>query len=298
MSYADLFSDQDNRSDLGITLIGAALLHIVLILGLTFTLPKKQINDDPPQLEITLVQAHTEEVPEPEKADFLANATQQGGGDTEKELQAKTPLPGTAKKNKPQPRFRPPSEVSEEVVTQTDKVLVAETTKQKPVPQPVKKEKKKTPEKKPLIGLPQAVSLDSERERMLADLSLQQQNYQKRPRKKFLTANTREYKFATYMDAWRAKVERIGNLNYPEEAKRRNLTGSLVLDVAILPDGKLDNINVRRSSRHKALDDAAIRIVRLAAPYAPFPKNFRDEVDIIHITRTWKFQHGDRLTSQ
>ncbi|MGB5308164.1 MAG: hypothetical protein WBN45_04610, partial [Arenicellales bacterium] len=128
MSYADLFSDQDNRSDLGITLIGAALLHIVLILGLTFTLPKKQINDDPPQLEITLVQAHTEEVPEPEKADFLANATQQGGGDTEKELQAKTPLPGTAKKNKPQPRFRPPSEASEEVVTQTDKVLVAETT--------------------------------------------------------------------------------------------------------------------------------------------------------------------------
>ena len=296
MSYAELFSDEENNSDLGITLIGAALLHIVLILGLTFTLPKKQSNDDPPQLEITLVQAHTEEVPK--KADFLANASQQGGGDTEKELQAKTPLPGTGQKNQPQPRFRPQTEASEEVVTQEDKVLVSETTKQKAVAQPVKIEKKKTPEKKPLIGLPQTVSLDSERERLLADLSLQQENYQKRPRKKFLTANTREYKFATYMDAWRAKVERIGTLNYPEEAKRRNLTGSLVLDVAILPDGKLDNINVRRSSRHKALDDAAIRIVRLAAPYAPFPKNFRDEVDIIHITRTWKFQHGDRLSSQ
>ena len=296
MSYAELFSDEENNSDLGITLIGAALLHIVLILGLTFTLPEKRSNDDPPQLEITLVQAHTEEVPE--KADFLANASQQGGGDTEKELQAKTPLPGTGQKNQPQPRFRPQTEASEKVVTQEDKVLVSETTKQKAVAQPVKIEKKKTPEKKPLIGLPQTVSLDSERERLLADLSLQQENYQKRPRKKFLTANTREYKFATYMDAWRAKVERIGNLNYPEEAKRRNLTGSLVLDVAILPDGKLDNINVRRSSRHKALDDAAIRIVRLAAPYAPFPKNFRDEVDIIHITRTWKFQHGDRLSSQ
>ena len=296
MSYAELFSDEENNSDLGITLIGAALLHIVLILGLTFTLPKKQSNDDPPQLEITLVQAHTEAVPE--KADFLANASQQGGGDTEENKQAKTPLPGTGQKNQPQPKFRPQTEAVEEVVTQADKVLVSETTKQKPVAQPVKIEKKKTPEKKPLIGLPQTVSLDSERERLLADLSLQQENYQKRPRKKFLTANTREYKFATYMDAWRAKVERIGNLNYPEEAKRRNLTGSLVLDVAILPDGKLDNINVRRSSRHKALDDAAIRIVRLAAPYAPFPKNFRDEVDIIHITRTWKFQHGDRLTSQ
>lgn len=296
MSYADIFSDQDSSSDLGITLVGAALLHIVLILGLTFTLPKKQSNEAPPQLEITLVRTHTEEPPE--KADFLANASQQGGGDTEENKQAKTPLPGKADKQQPQPKLRPQSEANESVITQAEKVLVADTTKPKPVTQPVEKEKKKTPKKTPLIGLPQTVTLDSERERLLADLSLQQQNYQKRPRKKFLTANTREYKFATYMDAWRAKVERIGNLNYPEEAKRRNLTGSLVLDVAILPDGKLDTINVRRSSRHKALDDAAIRIVRLAAPYAPFPKNFRDEVDIIHITRTWKFQHGARLSSQ
>ena len=296
MSYADIFSERETDGDLGITLLGAALLHIVLILGLTFTLPKQKANDDPPQLEITLVKAHTEK--QPDKADFLANASQQGGGDTEKELQAKTPLPETGKKVQPQPKFRPPSTASDTAITKTDKVLVAETKQKKPAPQPVKNEKKKTTKQQPLIGLPQAVSLDSERDRLLADLSLQQENYQKRPRKKFLTANTREYKFATYMDAWRAKVERIGNLNYPEEAKRRNLTGSLVLDVAILPDGKLDNINVRRSSRHKALDDAAIRIVRLAAPYAPFPKNFRDEVDIIHITRTWKFQHGAKLTSQ
>lgn len=296
MSYADIFSERETDSDLGITLLGAALLHIVLILGLTFTLPKQKANDAPPQLEITLVQSHTEK--QPDKADFLANASQQGGGDTEKELQAKTPLPESGKKVQPQPKFRPPSTASDTAITQKDKVLVAKTKQKEPAPQPVKIEKKKTTKQKPLIGLPQAVNLDSERERLLADLSLQQENYQKRPRKKFLTANTREYKFATYMDAWRAKVERIGNLNYPEEAKRRNLTGSLVLDVAILPDGKLDNINVRRSSRHKALDDAAIRIVRLAAPYAPFPKNFRDEVDIIHITRTWKFQHGAKLTSQ
>ena len=151
---------------------------------------------------------------------------------------------------------------------------MAKTIQKKPAPQPVKIEKKKTTKQKPLIGLPQAVNLDSERERLLADLSLQQENYQKRPRKKFLTANTREYKFATYMDAWRAKVERIGNLNYPEEAKRRNLTGSLVLDVAILPDGKLDNINVPRSSRHKALDDAADSYRAPGRPLCAFPKEF------------------------
>jgi protein TonB len=288
-------NDQDSSSDLGITLIGAALLHIVLILGLTFSLPKKQASDAPPQLEITLVQAHTKE--EPDEADFLANASQQGGGDSDQPLRATSPLPGTSTNKQSEPIFRPASVASEDISSHTDKVLVAETKKQRTLSQPQENKKKKTPEQKPLVGLPRQMSLASERDRLLAEISLQQQNYQKRPRKKFLTARTREYKYASYMDAWRAKVERIGNLNYPEEAKRRNLTGSLILDVAILPDGRLDSINVRRSSSHKALDDAAIRIVRLAAPYSPFPKNFRDDVDIIHITRTWKFQHGDRLTS-
>lgn len=296
MSYADIFSESESSSDLGITLLGAGLLHIVLILGITFTLPKQKTNDTPPQLEITLVQSHT--LQEPDEADFLANASQEGGGDSDKPLRATSPLPGTSRTEQSEPMLQPESVASDTTITPNDEVLVAETRKKEQRQQPEQQQKKVAPEQKPLIGLPQTMNFENERERLLAEISLQQQNYQKRPRKKFLTARTREYKFASYMDAWRAKVERIGNLNYPEEAKRRNLTGSLVLDVAILPDGKLDNINVIRSSRHKALDDAAIRIVRLAAPYAPFPKNFRDEVDIIHITRTWKFQHGDRLTSQ
>jgi len=295
MSYLDLSSNQSNSNDLGITLVGAALLHIVFILGLTFSLPDKPASDSPPQLEITLVQAHTKE--EPDEADFLANVSQQGGGDTDENLRAKTPFQGSSQKNQPMPMYSPQSIASEDVSTQANKVLLADSKKKKSISQPQENEKKKTPEQRPLIGLPQQMNFTSERERLLAEISLQQQNYQKRPRKKFLTARTREYKFASYMDAWRSKVERIGNLNYPEEAKRKNLTGSLILDVAILPNGSLDSINVRRSSRHKALDDAAIRIVRLAAPYSPFPKNFRDDVDIIHITRTWKFQHGDRLTS-
>ena len=105
MSYADIFSELETDSDLGITLLGAALLHIVLILGLTFTLPKQKANDDPPQLEITLVQAHTEK--QPDKADFLANTSQQGGGDTEKELQAKTPLPESRQKSPASTKISP-----------------------------------------------------------------------------------------------------------------------------------------------------------------------------------------------
>ena len=124
--------------------------------------------------------------------------------------------------------------------------------------------------------------------------------YAQRPKQKFISAKTQEYKYASYMEAWRAKVERIGNLNYPDEAKRRNLSGSLILDVALNPDGSIteDGITVRRSSGEKILDDAAIRIVRLAAPYAPFPQDIRKETDILHITRTWQFLRDHRLRSR
>ena len=117
-----------------------------------------------------------------------------------------------------------------------------------------------------------------------------------RPKRTFISASTREYKYAAYMEAWRAKVERVGNLNYPEEARRRKLAGQLVLDVALNPDGKINQITIRRSSGHKVLDDAAIRIVELAAPYAPFPDAIRAETDVLHITRTWQFldQRGFR----
>ncbi len=119
-----------------------------------------------------------------------------------------------------------------------------------------------------------------------------------RPRQKYISANTREYRYAAYMEAWRAKVERIGNINYPDEARERELTGALLLDVALNPDGSVVEITVRRSSGHEVLDDAAVRIVELAAPYAPFPDDVRREVDVLHITRTWKFLDTDQFSSR
>ena len=91
------------------------------------------------------------------------------------------------------------------------------------------------------------------------------------------------------MDAWRRKVEMVGNLNYPQEAKKLNLSGSLILDVALNKDGTINEITLRKSSGKKLLDDAAIRIVELAAPFAPFPMNIENQVDILHILRTWQF---------
>jgi protein TonB len=128
-----------------------------------------------------------------------------------------------------------------------------------------------------------------------AEIRQRQAAYSGRERHKHISANTREYKYASYMDAWRAKVERIGKLNYPEEARRRKLSGSLLLDVAINVDGSVQSISLRRSSGIKVLDDAAMRIVRLAAPFAPLPENIRKDTDVLHIIRTWIFKSGDSL---
>jgi len=118
----------------------------------------------------------------------------------------------------------------------------------------------------------------------------------KRPKKRQISAATKEYAAAAYMAAWEMKVERIGNYNYPQEAKSRNINGNLMLTVDINPDGSVppDGIVISRSSGHKILDDAAVRIVRLGAPYAAIPDNVLQGSDMLTIIRTWKFEttHG------
>jgi len=131
-----------------------------------------------------------------------------------------------------------------------------------------------------------------------AEVDQRMQAYAKRPRQKWISARTREHKYAAYMEAWRTKVERVGNLNYPDEARRRRLSGDLLLDVAIRADGSVVEISVRRSSGHKVLDDAAARIVRLAAPFAPFPDSIEQETDILHVQRTWRFLSSNQFASQ
>jgi len=90
-------------------------------------------------------------------------------------------------------------------------------------------------------------------------------------------------------------VERVGNLNYPDDARKNRLSGSLVLDVALNADGSVDQITIRRSSGSKILDDAAVRIVELSSPFAPFPDHIKQETDILHITRTWQFLNNSFL---
>ena len=134
--------------------------------------------------------------------------------------------------------------------------------------------------------------------RLEAQISKDWDAYQKRPRRRFVGARTQEFRFARYIEDWRQKIERIGTLNYPEAAKNQKIYGSLQLTVSIKPDGTVDMIEINRSSGQKILDDAARRIVQLAAPYAAFPADIAKDTDILSITRTWTFTRADQLSTE
>ena len=173
----------------------------------------------------------------------------------------------------------------------------AKPVEEKRVVEKVKTETPVKPEKEPLTEQPArkrptaaALLTNSFKIASLsAEIRRKMESKAERPRRKFISASTKEFRYASYMEAWRAKVERVGNLNYPDQARREKLSGSLILDVALNQDGSINQITVRRSSGHKILDDAAVRIVELASPFAPFPDHIREETDILHITRTWQF---------
>jgi protein TonB len=134
--------------------------------------------------------------------------------------------------------------------------------------------------------------------RLEAQIDKQLDAYQKRPRRKFVGARTQEYRFARYIDDWRLKVERVGTLNYPQAARDQKIYGSLRLTVSIKADGSVDAIEINHSSGQKILDEAALRIVQLAAPYAAFPSDISKDTDILSITRTWTFTRSDQLFTE
>lgn len=273
---------------LGVSVFGSFLLHMIVILGVTFAVPKLRELEGLPTLEITLVQTQSERAPE--KAEFLAQANQDGGGDSERADIARNPLPvrEVAELNRNFPLSRPAPQPR--IVAREAPDLLTQPHADRKIhaldPRPHTKEERTAP---PQLGLFEHREATEERARLNAEISRVWQEYQKRPRHKYLNARTQEYKYAAYMDAWRAKVERIGNLNYPEEARRRGISGNLVLHVVLKQDGGVHEISVLRGSGHKLLDDAAVRIVELASPFAPFPRDIRAETDVLHITRTWKF---------
>jgi len=280
---------------LGLTLLFAAVIHGLIIMGVTFSIdPPKKAPPADRTLEIMVVQNPIQKE-KPKKADFLSQVSQTGGGNVDERVKPKTarPTPPPQAQPKPpepqaeQPVPSPAVQKSRKVLTQ-DKPIVKKILT-RPRPKPAK------PHKRRISAAQLLASTDREIKRLTASLDRKTEAFAKRPRRKVLTAATQEYKYANYLDAWRRKVERVGNLNYPDEAKRRKLYGNLILHVAVRSDGSIKAINVKKSSGHRLLDDAAIRIVKLSSPFPPFPVEIRKETEIVDIIRTWQFQSSNRL---
>jgi protein TonB len=263
---------------LALAIFIATAFHAMLILGITFAPEDRSLDKNTPTLEITVVQKRSEA---PEDADYLAQANQDGAGNIEERvrpqpaLEAQTPPPA-AQPEAPQPP-------QAQVVTQRESDI--------PSPSPAEQ----APEQRQLPKASELIDRSLEMLTLNQEINQSMIAYSQRPREKFISARTREFKYANYMNDWVNKVERVGELNYPDEARRSGLSGSLLVDVALNADGTVRNITIRRPSGHKVLDDAAVRIVRLAAPFPPFPPEIREETEILHITRTWEFTSGNRL---
>ncbi|WJW75786.1 energy transducer TonB [Thiohalobacter sp. IOR34] len=256
-----------------VSLLLALALHALFILGLGFSPEEEEpLPEQLPTLDITLVQKT--QGPPPEEADYLAAHNQDGAGNVSEKIKPRLAQEARMK-SAPPPEPAPPTP---QVLTREQAPTRVQQTEL--APRPAEKRPKSAAE---LINRSlELASLDEQLKQSL-------QAYSKRPRQTFISARTREFKYANYMNDWVAKVERVGNLNYPDAARRQHLSGNLLLDVALNPDGSIYNISVLRSSGHKILDDAAVRIVRLAAPFPPLPGEIRKDTDILHITRTWEF---------
>jgi len=295
MTPAELLPRFERPADrLGFTLVIAALLHVVVILGVGFSLAKpEQITQT---LEVTL--APFKSAKAPKDADYLAQDNQEGSGTLEKKAIPKTTQIAPFQDNKinkvtPPPAFRdkvdaPPEPVKNPVTTTSAQAQKAEVQRTE-----VKAEEKHRTATPDFSSQEESSEISS----LEAELAQQQQLYAKRPRiHRLSAASTMHDKGAWYKDEWRKKVERIGNLNYPDEARRQQIYGSLRLMVSINSDGSLYEVLVLESSGEPLLDQAAQRIVRLAAPFAPFTGDLSD-VDRLEIIRTWRFAKGDRLQS-
>jgi len=275
---------------LSVSMAFSIVLHLFIMFGIVLVMPIQQnMSNFSQPLNVVLVNAKSKS--RPSKADALAQHNLDGGGNTPEDRRAKSPLPTIRddKKFTPEQRAKSVAALEEESKRMLTKLKSDHTTVQ---PEPQKQKSSSASSGDDLVQRALEIA------RLEAEINKNWDAYQKLPRRKFIGARTQEYRFAQYIEDWRVKVERIGNLNYPEQARRQKIYGSLQLSVSINADGSVENLEVSKSSGHRLLDAAAMRIVKLAAPYSPLPPNITKDVDILTITRTWTFTSSDRLQSE
>jgi protein TonB len=278
------------KTSLSLSMAFSIALHAFILFGIALVLPdpRNAANFTQP-LQVVLVNSKSKS--KPSKADALAQHNLDAGGNTAEDRRAKSLLP-TIRDDR---QFTPEQRIKHvaELEVETRRMLTKLKSNYTAVQQELKKQKNNT-----ASNGEDLVQKSLEIVRLEAQIDKNWDDYQKIPRRKFIGARTQEYRFAQYIEDWRVKVERIGNLNYPEQARQQKVFGSLKLSVSIRADGSVESIEVSKSSGQRILDAAAMRIVKLAAPYSPLPPNITKDTDILTITRTWTFTSSDKLESE
>jgi protein TonB len=273
---------------------GVSLAVHAVALSIHFRLPETLLRNTENALDVVLV--NSKHARKPKNAQVYAQANLDGGGESEQNQRATTFLPPTVNTQEGSDVIQAQQRVAQLEAEQRQLMI---RLKAKAMANAAPKSNIKAP---PAPTPPNISGLDLASRalavaRLEAQIDRQLNEYNKRPRVKNIGTRAEEYRFAQYVEDWRQKIERIGNLNYPEAAKGR-WYGSLVLTVTILSDGQIKNVEINRSSGVPVLDQAAVRIVRMSAPYAAFPDNIKRDTDIVQITRKWMFTRADLLQTQ
>ena len=276
---------------LGATLALSVALHALLVLGVGFAVR----GDAPlvPTLDVIFSQTRTALTPK--EADFLAAASQVGGGEHDKAMRPRDAQAGIVPQalagTSPVPQQRrdaaapPPPQAR--VVSSRNGIDQVAAAQNRPLPE----------QPRPDAAPDAREQYDADMARLAAEVHLRSEQYAKRPNRKFVSASTREYAWANYLRAWVDRAERVGNLNYPDEARQRRLGGQVVITVGVRRDGSVESSRILRSSGTPLLDEAALRVISLAQPFPPLPET-DDAVDILQVTRTWAFLPGGKLRDQ
>lgn len=283
-----------SKERFGFTIFLSACLHVMLIAGVGFSYLEKS-NSAPP-VEITLAQYRSAIAPE--NADYIAQENQSGSGTLENAAAPSTPFEADFHDELIQqvdPLMQAPAPNRQ--TEPDDLAILSARQSERSIEQQLEEESPETENPLSEQATPEDLSLAIAS--MQAQLDLQQQAYAKRPRKYTISsASTQKRHDALYLDSWRRRIEAVGNLNYPDQAREQQIFGSLRMLVALRPNGSVQEIRILQGSGQRVLDEAAINIVRLAAPFDAFPEDMRADVDILEIIRTWRFHQGNSFTSQ
>ncbi len=277
----------------GFTVFLSACAHAILILGIGFSYLSDSASEA--VLEVTMAQYRSEIAPD--DADFLAQENQLGSGNLDEPAAPSTPFQSDFNAdqiNEVVPVAQSPR-VQNDIPLQ-DNAVVSTFSDSRDIRQQLEEVEPEQEQPLDQSASPQELSLAIAS--LQAQLDRRRQAYANRPRRYTISsASTRRSYDAAYLDNWRRRIEAVGNINYPEQARRNRIYGSLRLLVSILPDGTVNDIQILESSGHNLLDQAAVEIVSLASPFEPFPEELLAEADILEIIRTWRFHEGNAFTS-